>query len=75
MHASIGGVGVIYPDTSFVDNRDTDKLNPTLLNFPDTVDGPALPTPSEFYKLKQKNNLFSKKLSCLLKLVLLQMES
>ena len=42
MHASIGGVGVIYPDTSFVDNRDMDKINPILQKFPDTVDGPAL---------------------------------
>ena len=27
-----------YPDTSFVDNRDTDEINPILLKFP----GPAL---------------------------------
>ena len=40
MHASIGGVEVIYPDTSFVDNRDMDKIN--LQKFPDTVYGPAL---------------------------------
>ena len=43
MHASIGGIGVIYPDTSFVDNRDMDKINPILQKFPDTVYGPALP--------------------------------
>ena len=42
MHASIGGVGVIYPDTSFVDNRDMDKINPILQKCPNTVDGPAL---------------------------------
>ena len=46
MHASIGGVGVIYPDTSFVDNMDMDKINPILQKFPDTVDGPALPPPN-----------------------------
>ena len=43
MHSSIGGIGVIYPDTSFVDNRDRDEINPILQKFPDTVDGPALP--------------------------------
>ena len=42
MHSSIGGTGVIYPDTSFVDNRDRDEINPILQKFPDTVDGPAL---------------------------------
>ena len=42
MHASIGGIGVIYPDTSFVDNKDMDKINPILQKFPNTVDGPAL---------------------------------
>ena len=42
MHAPIGGVGVIYPDTSFVDNRDMDKINPILQKIPDTVDGSAL---------------------------------
>ena len=42
MHASIGGVGVIYHDTFFVDNRDMDKINPILQKFPDTLDGPAL---------------------------------
>ena len=42
MYASIGGIGVIYPDTSFVGNRDMDKINPILQKFPDTVDGPAL---------------------------------
>ena len=42
MHSSIGGIGVIYPDTSFVDNRDMDEINPIMQKFPDTVDGPAL---------------------------------
>ena len=42
MHAPIGGVGVIYPNTSIVDNKDMDKINPILQKFPDTVDGPAL---------------------------------
>ena len=36
------GIGVIYLDTSFIDNRDRDEFNPILLKFPDTVNGPAL---------------------------------
>ena len=44
MHPSISGIGFIYPDTSLVVNRDMDEINPILQNFPDTVDGPALPS-------------------------------
>ena len=44
MNLSNLGIGVIYFDTSFVDNRDMDEINPILLKFPDTVDGPALTT-------------------------------
>ena len=42
LHPSISGIGVIYPDTSFVDNRDRDEINHILQKFPDTMHGPAL---------------------------------
>ena len=41
-HLSNIGIVVIYPDISFVDNRDRDEINPILLKFPDTEDVPAL---------------------------------
>ena len=41
-HLSNIGIVVIYPDISFVDNRDGDEINPILLKFPDTEDVPAL---------------------------------
>ena len=49
MHPLISGIGVIYPDTSFVDSRDMDEINPILQKFPDTVDGPALPYTTVVY--------------------------
>ena len=49
MHFPNVCIGVTYLDTPFVDNRDRDEINPMLLKFPDTVDGPALMLGSLLY--------------------------